>query len=80
MVGPVEDNEQEPVTLVWEKVQSLGHVVASGADTLLGIYEATEKDVPLVVGLHYLDPIRIPVLTSDDPVQSRPALMLKTAL
>ena len=80
LVGPVEDNEQALVTLVREKVQSLGYQVASGADTLLGIYEPVEKDAPLVVGLYMLDPIHIPVLTSDEPERGRSASMLKTVL
>ena len=80
LTGPVEDNERVLATLVREKVQGLGYQVASGADTLLGIYEPTEKESPLVVGLHYLDPIRIPVLTSDEPARGRSASMLKTVL
>ena len=59
LVGPIEDNEQALVTLVREKTQSLGYQVASGADTLLGIYEpGVRKEAPVVVGLHLLDPIR----------------------
>lgn len=80
LVGPMEDNEQALVTLVREKVRGLGYQVASGADTLLGIYEPTGKDAPVVIGLLYLDPIRIPVLASDDPARGRSASMLKTAL
>ena len=80
LVGPMEDNEQALVTLVREKVRGLGYQVASGTDTLLGIYEPTGKDAPVVIGLLYLDPVRIPVLASDDPARGRSASMLKTAL
>ena len=81
LVGPVEDNEQALVTLVREKTQSLGYQVASGADTLLGIYEpGARKDAPVVIGLYLLDPIRIPVLASDDPVQGKSASMIRTVL
>ena len=81
LVGPIEDNEQALVTLVREKTQSLGYQVASGADTLLGIYEpGARKEAPVVVGLYLLDPIRIPVLTSGDPVKGRSASMIRTVL
>ena len=81
LVGPIEDNEQALVTLVREKVSGLGYQVASGADTLLGIYEpGARKEPPVVVGLYLLDPIRIPVLTSDDPVKGKSASMIRTVL
>ena len=81
LVGPIEDNEQALVTLVREKTQSLGYQVASGADTLLGIYEpSTKVEAPVVIGLYLLDPIRIPVLASDDPVQGKSASMIRTVL
>ena len=81
LVGPIEDNEQALVTLVREKVSGLGYEVASGGDTLLGIYEpGARKEAPVVVGLYLLDPIRIPVLASDDPVRGRSASMLRTVL
>lgn len=81
LVGPIEDNEQALVTLVREKVSDLNYVVASAGDTLLGIYEpGAKKEAPVVLGLYHLDPIRMPVLASDDPVQGRSASMLKTVL
>ena len=80
LVGPVEDNDQALVRLVREKVTGPSYEVASGADTLLGIYEPSEKDAPVVGGLLYLDPIRIPVLTSDEPVKDRKAPKIKTVL
>ena len=49
----------------------------SGADTLLGIYEpGARKEAPVVVGLYLFNPIRIPVLTSDEPVQGKSASMI----
>ena len=81
LVGPIEDNEQALVTLVREKVSGQGYQVASGADTLLGIYEpGARKEAPVVVGLYLLDPIRIPVLASDEPVQGKSASMIRTVL
>ena len=67
--------------MVREKTQSLGYQVASGADTLLGIYEpGARNEAPVVVGLYLLDPIRIPVLTSDEPVRGKSASMIRTVL
>ena len=81
LVGSVGENEDALVTYVREKTQSLGYQVASSADMLLGIYEPkAEKDLPVIVGLYLLDPIRIPVLTSDEPGRGRSASMIKTVL
>lgn len=80
LVGPVGDNDQALATIAREKVVGLGYEIASGSDMLLGIYEPKEKDEPVVVGLLYLDPIRVPVLSSDDPATDRRATMLKTVL
>ena len=80
LVGPVGDSDQALTTLAREKIVGLGYEIASGSDMLLGIYEHKEKDEPVVVGLLYLDPIRVPVLSSDDPAQGRSATMLKTVL
>ena len=67
LVGPTGENEQAIVTLVREKTRSLGYQIASGADTLLGIYDPNpEKDDPVAVGLLYLDPIRIPLSQSTE--------------
>ena len=81
LVGPVGENEDALVTYVREKTQPLGYQIASSADTLLGIYEPGEKkDTPVVIGLFYLDPIRIPVLTSDETERSRSASTIKAVL
>ena len=81
LVGPSDVNEQAVATLVREKVSPLGYQVASGADTLLGIYEPTAKaEASVVIGLYLLDPIRIPVLASDNPVQGESASMIRTVL
>lgn len=81
LVGPSDVDEQAMATLVREKVSPLGYQVASGADTLLGIYEPSARnEAPVVIGLYLLDPIRIPVLASDDPVQGKSASMIRTVL
>ena len=81
LVGPSDMDEQAMATPVREKVLPLGYQVASGADTLLGIYEPTAKaEAPVVIGLYLLDPIRISVLASDEPVQGKSASMIRTVL
>ena len=62
LVGHADADEQGLTVLVREKTQGLGYEIASGGNTLLGVYEARAEEEPLVVGMHYLYPIHLSVL------------------
>ena len=81
LVGPNGENDQALATLVREKTQNLGYQIAAGSDILLGIYEPdAKKDAPVMVGLYLLDPIRLPVLSSDKPERRRTASTIQVVL
>ena len=64
LVGHKDIDEQDLTTLVKERTKELGYEVASGGNTLLGVYEARAEEEPLVVGMHYLYPIHLPFLAN----------------
>ena len=80
LVGPPDADEQALATLVREKTQTLGYQVASGGDALLGVYEPRAKDVPVAVGLLYLNPTSIPVLGSDEAEMNSDSTMVRVIL
>ena len=62
-------NEESLVAMIREQTRTLFYGVASGAEVLRGIYTPTNMDVPLIAGTLHLDPVNIPLMSSEEPAE-----------